>query len=253
MQFTHIGRIDTNPAAVDTLLRRIPSPVAGELVRALAARLDCIESFYESIRRSLEDSLIHKAAEKLRQTAYLFPITALECTSPFHSFQGREEVRQIKYVVEVFYYLEPVFAILAALAERWIAEGFNLELLSEERDDCTSFMPIGFDNFELVGTLNTSHTFYRTLTACSYKIDADNAICNLLIAKARSLSHDITLLPVQHPHGIDKPALEDEITGSLKMSAATLVKTSVLRKVFIANEVADRKMRSECEKLGRAL
>lgn len=247
MQCTHIGRIDTNPASVDILLRRIPSPIAGELVRNLASMPGCIESFYKSIHSSLEVGLVHKGATRLRNTVQLFPITTSERISLFDSTYTREEVRQTKYLVEVLYYLEPVFAILAALALRWIAEDFDLELPSEKYDEGVSFMPIGFHDLGLAADLST---FSSAL--CPLEVDSESDRLRL-ITKAKSLSRSIVLLPVRHPRGIDKPALKELINRSLKASAQALITASALRKIFIANEVADRKMRDSFNKLGRAL
>jgi hypothetical protein len=247
MQCTHIGRIDSNPAAVDTLLRRIPSPVAGKLVQGLASMPGCIESFYKSIHSSLEAGLIHKGATRLRNTVQLFPITTSERISLFDLAHTREEIRQTKYLVEVLYYLEPVFAILAALALRWLADDFDLELPLEKCSDCVSFMPIGFHDLGLTADLST---FSSALGPREFDSNSDRL---RLITKAKSLSRSIALLPVRHPRGIDKLALKELINRSLKASAQALITASALRKIFIANEVADRKMRDSFNKLGRAL
>ena len=115
---------DDGEAAIAEIRRRTKCAVVGDAVRVLAAVPGCLESFLSSLRPTFESGRVESAADQLREVG----ATEAESTLSFSDHlqwlsdrdYGQEDARQIRYVVEVFYNVEPVRAVLAAGATAWL-------------------------------------------------------------------------------------------------------------------------------------
>lgn len=98
--------------------------VAAELFRVLTSVPGCLEEFWSTIEPAFRAGLIQTAARKVFTTASLV-VRDTACL-PDHlkwldeSGVSREYNRQIRYVIETYYHIEPCQAVLAAVAHRWI-------------------------------------------------------------------------------------------------------------------------------------
>ena len=131
------GYADSRTAALDIAYRRIGSNVESELFNKLAQLQGCFEAFWVSVEPVFDSCLIRSAADELRrraseivQTTLCFPDHLAWLTAQNFS---REDIRQIRYIIESFYNLEPVFAVLGAIARRW-AEGAFRETIGPSED-----------------------------------------------------------------------------------------------------------------------
>jgi hypothetical protein len=159
----HIGRMDANPAVIDMLLRRIGSVFAGDILHTLASHRGCLELFCQSIRHALDTNHIHYAASQLRNSIELRLAPCPDHLSYLAAKYSREQARQIKYVVEVFYKLEPVFAILTALARRWITRQYGGDT-PVDLPDMDIPMCLGkIDFLDESHSAGAQHSFYRAL------------------------------------------------------------------------------------------
>ncbi len=130
------GYADSRTAALDIAYRRIGSNVESELFNKLAQLQGCFEAFWVSVEPVFDSCLIRSAADELRrraseivQATLCFPDHLAWLTAQSFS---REDIRQIRYIVESFYNLEPVFAVLCAIARRW-ADGAFGETMAPRR------------------------------------------------------------------------------------------------------------------------
>lgn len=119
-----IGCQDRSPALVPEICRQIGSSFAGDILIALNSIPECLAPFWISVCSIFEAGYVQSAAQELRHCAFSGN-RALARDSNHLAWltqQGysREDIRQIRYVVEVFHSLEPVFAVIGALALRWV-------------------------------------------------------------------------------------------------------------------------------------
>lgn len=107
--------------------RALGSSVESDALSALAERPDDLAAFWAAVSPAVERSMVRCAADEIRRTAdsaarqriklpdHLAWLTASGCS--------REDARQIRYVIEAFYHLEPAFAVLSAAAAKWAESG----------------------------------------------------------------------------------------------------------------------------------
>ncbi|MEN6355670.1 MAG: hypothetical protein ABFD83_01150 [Armatimonadota bacterium] len=250
----HIGRIDASPAVLDVVTRRIGSSFAGDILRILASHKGCLESFWQSISLSFETNHIQYAAARLRNGIDMGISPCADHLSYLAGRYSREQARQIKYVVEVFYVLEPVFAILATLAQRWIARQFCFDTPASDHvshcDDSDIPMCLGEIDFQ---SIEAPHLFYSALAkwpdyAAMVRNEIENTCdfaehASLAVREAQSLSEDITLSAPESAYCIDKGVMTRSIEQSSEMSAKVMVTATMLRKGFLIHEGGEREKR----------
>ncbi|MCE5197614.1 MAG: hypothetical protein ABFD54_10935 [Armatimonadota bacterium] len=120
---SHAGSQYHVSTPADILYRKIGSSVVGEIFDLPARASDCDNGFRELLANALDEGHIHDAASSLRENALLVARASFPMRYHFDWLKergfSREDIRQIRYVVEMFHNIEPVFAIIAALARRW--------------------------------------------------------------------------------------------------------------------------------------
>lgn len=108
----------TSPAEI---YQRIGSNIESDLLSALASVPGCLETFWAAIEPIWDSCLIRRAAEDLRKKTSRLAAESIRIPEQLDQLASdgytREDIRQIRYVVEAFYNLEPVFAVIAAIAQ----------------------------------------------------------------------------------------------------------------------------------------
>lgn len=254
----YIGHMDANPAVLDVILRKIGSGFAGDILRILASYKGCLESFWQSINHALETSHIQYAAFQLRHS---LEIGHLHCSSHLLNLEdrySREQIRQIKYVFEVFYTFEPVYAILAALAQRWIDGKRSGNTPAAGRikywpDINMPICPGKIDFADVNDNSGTQHLLYKALSkwpeyAAMVRKEIDNSRdaaerIRFAMYEAHALSADINIMPSDCFLPIDDVELEKSIHTCGQESACAIVTAIMLRKGLIMHEESEREKR----------
>lgn len=98
--------------------------VANELLTILSSTPGCLEEFWSAIEPAFNAGIIHQAAKEIRSTVSLIIRDAAHLPDHLKWLDeqefSREDNRQIRYIVEMFFHAEPCQAVLAAVAYRWI-------------------------------------------------------------------------------------------------------------------------------------
>lgn len=116
-------RLD-NKLALAELHRRIGCTFQGQVFNHLIAHPELLQAFVAAIQPLYNSRYIHGCAAELMRSVDTSnnPETATDYLSWLVSNGGsREDIRQIQYVVETFYNLEPVFAVLTATCGEWLS------------------------------------------------------------------------------------------------------------------------------------
>jgi hypothetical protein len=107
--------------------RALGSNIQSDALSALAERPDDLAGFWAAITPAIERSFITCAADEVRRTAdnFIKDHVALPDYLSWLASSGydREDSRQLRYVIEAFHHLEPLFAILAAAGAKWARSG----------------------------------------------------------------------------------------------------------------------------------
>ncbi len=139
-----IERLD-NELALAELHRRIGCTFQGEVFSLLIPYPELLQAFLASIQPLYDSRYIHGCAAELTRgvTSIKSPRMATDYLSWLvSSGHGREDVRQIQYVVETFHDLEPVFAVLTAACREWISgPGYEGDVLAPDCDPVCSGLP----------------------------------------------------------------------------------------------------------------
>ncbi|MCE5323486.1 hypothetical protein LLG46_09265 [bacterium] len=250
-----IGRVDANFAILDIILRRVGSAFAGDILHILASRKGCLESFLRSIHYSLDTNHIHCAAAQLCKSIEMSLLPCPNNLSYLANKYSREQARQIKYVVEVFYTFEPIFAILAALAQRWIARQYSANMPVDAHIDSSSNMdvPLCLSKIDLPNksySACTSPLLYSALAKWpDYAALVTKEIGNVhgfvektqyAMYRAEFLSESIDLSASESRLRINDHEAERSIRRCSEMSADTIVVATMLRNGFIVGEKSER-------------
>ncbi|MHB9038029.1 MAG: hypothetical protein ACYC64_15330 [Armatimonadota bacterium] len=275
----HIGCIDAHLAPIDRLLMRLECAVAGDTLRTLASVSGCLESFWASVSRSFETNHIQHAAAQLRRSTDMIPQPGTDHML-WLSSNGycREDIRQIRYVVEAFHGLEPVFAILASLASRWLSQAYfdtpigNICSLCHSQTIPPSYLgAIEFlndsDDLSCVDHLAARHgkpvaAFFKALAvwpgyAYMASMDVTAIECFAETAwnirlEAEDLASRIPMKPSQHPPWIDADAMRRSMTRCSVISSEVIAVTASLRNGFTLGEENERERRGARGGGGRA-
>ena len=245
---------------------------AGKTLRLLADVPRSLEMFVLSLQSAFTFGLIRSSASQLRKS------TTKDCSGLRFPDQlswlaengySREDTRQIRYVVEIFHHLEPVFMVIMALAARVMKTsdadaGSGSWALGSVEDDVLCSGPIQHLDektykkcldpiFEKFGF--PAHLFFRSLAvwpdfleniwACVERsIDADEyaVASNGLHAKVNSLAARIPLSRSSCVFGDE--CTNDAIENALSTSVDVMLIASSLRRAFLRTEVASRNKRA---------
>ncbi|MCE5314520.1 MAG: hypothetical protein ABFD49_08605 [Armatimonadota bacterium] len=243
------------------------SAIACDALRALASVAGCAESFWASVSRSYDTGHIHHAAAQLRRNAHLCIHSATDYMS-WLADKGycREDIRQIRYVVEVFCGLEPVFAIVTSLVNRWLSEAYfdaSVRTAYSSSYSCASAPfysgDIRFlnecDDLACVESLSGRHgepvhAFFRALavwpefarTACGEVSGMErfyDASRNIR-QEVEALSAGVPMRPCERPSDINTDALRLIISRCGIVSADVITAAAILRNGFIFGEESQR-------------
>jgi len=115
---------NTRTDLLDGIKRRIGSEIEPPAFDILREAPSCLDDLLVALSPLIDSCRIQSAAEKLRDEADRMTRGEVHFRDHLdwliHSGHSREDSRQIRYLVEAFYHLEPVFAIIAAVAHGWI-------------------------------------------------------------------------------------------------------------------------------------
>ena len=248
-------------------------------MRTLASTPGCLESFWASVSRSFDTNHVQHAATQLRHSTDRIPQPETDHMSWLSSNgYGREDIRQIRYVVEVFHGLEPLFAILASLASRWLSKAYfdtpigDVCFLCHSQTIHPSYLgAIEFLNdchdLSCVDRLAAKHgkplpAFYKALAVWpDYAYMACGEISTMqqfaetawdIRMEAEALASRIPIKPSEHPPWLDADAMRRSMSRCSAISAEVIAVTTALRTGFTFSEESERERRGARGGNGRA-
>ena len=261
MHQTTLTRASYNNTTKSEIIARLCSQtsatVAGEIIDVLANVPGCLESFWTSIEPAYTSCYVRTSANALRHAA------SLEAKSHFklpnhltwlheHEFT-REDIRQIEYVTEAYYNAEPRFAILAALALKWLNGCHTQSDLACSECDWNGTHPTFMSPISLTeqsSEINT-HKYYRAISIWpGYSQQVSDDFANLRMSSQDSLLRllmtiDKLIENIPFRQDNDVPIensfeLKSSIHHCLIASCEVILVTSALRRMFIKAETGAR-------------
>lgn len=250
-----INNNTTKSAIIARLCSQTSASVAGEIIDLLASVPGCLESFWTSIEPAYTSCYVRTSANELLHSA------SLEAKSNFHlpnhltwlqeHEYSREDTRQIRYVVEAFYNSEPRYAILAALALKWLCDTQSDLTCSE--CDWSGTHPTFNSPISLAeqSSVNNTHKFYRAISIWpGYSQQVSEEFSSQLRSSEDSLLRLMMILdklinniPIRPSNDIsieDSLDLKCSIHHYLIASREVILLTSALRRMFIKAETEAR-------------
>jgi|GEM_PF-2434254 len=265
----------TSPAGLlSKIYRRIGSNIDFDLLNVLASVPDCLETFWAAIEPMWESCLIRRAAEDLRKKASRLAAKSILIPDQLNALASdcytREDIRQIRYIVEAFYNLEPVFAVIAAIARVFCTSAQDppthtiLEcrlspgpvfaetiLIPDNADQIPPVFPCrhGIDqpSHSIVRALGNWPDYCRKLHE-----ELNNPACAVPFARVTDEvrtcldaigDYIVAFLDPYRP----KPSFGDNaipaVFRSMEASCEAIVLASVLRRSFIRSEILNRRRR----------
>lgn len=249
----------------EDILRRMRGVVKGEVFDLLGSVPGCLEAFWLALRPALDCYRIESAAASLREyCSTIIPNIARlpdELKWLKESGYSREDIRQIRYVTEVFYGMEPVLIIVSAIAYRWL-EG-KTPVVARARDICGEpvisarfFGEIEYaDSAKSIGCYERpNHPFYKALGVWPEFVlkvhgDMEPAILDHKYSESVSSTREITeelagnipILKYTRDSGINWHRLLSSLDNCIEASAEVVILSSILRQAFIRSEIATRR------------
>jgi len=265
----------TSPAGLPAeIYRRIGSNIEFDLISVLASVPDCLETFWAAIEPIWESCLIRRAAEDLRKKASRLVAESILIPDQLNALASggytREDIRQIRYIVEVFYNLEPVFAVIAAIARVFCtrAPGTLAQPILECRLSPgpvfagTILIPDNADQLPPVfpcrhGIDQPSHSIVRALgnwpDYCrKLHEELNNPACAVPFARVTDEvrtcldaigDYIVAFLSPCRPRPLFGDNIIAAVYRSMEASCEAIVLASVLRRSFIRSEILDRRRR----------
>lgn len=260
-------------ALLGDIYRGIGSNVESQALVALSSLPGCLESFWAAAEPVWSASLVRSAADELSRHAARLVGESVHL--PDHvdwltrSGFTREDSRQIRYVVETFANLEPVFAVLAVLARGWL-RGAGAEAPIQVGECLLSPGPVFTGSVLLAGDSDQlwrlfpdpggpearAHPFLRALCMWSgyaRKVhdDLNNPACALRFGEVIESVRECADSVAEPLVGFVGPCRRSSTAGilaaverSLQVSCDVIVLASALRRSFIRGEVRARTART---------
>lgn len=273
MRHTTLARANehiTDSVIISRLCPQINDTIAGGIIDLLASKPGCLQSFWSSIEPSFTSCHVHTSAKELRYAA------AIEVKEKIHfpnhlywlyeNNYKREDIRRIRYVIEAFSNAEPMFAILAALALKWLKRlHLQTDIAHCECDYSgtrpTFIAPISLaikpDANPSVVSKAQVHKFYKALSvwpgyAASVLDDPalytdtfmDSVIW--LMRELRQLADNIPMRLCDSVDVTDEDELVSSIHQCIAASCEVILISNSLRRAFIKAEVGGRVKRISC-------
>jgi hypothetical protein len=201
--------------------------------------------------------LVKSAAGQLQREAYKLLSDTLplpnHLTWMYQRGFSREDCRQIRYVVETFYNLEPIFSVLSVVAWKWLLKQTGSDSLPAK--SCTDFprtiFPEPIDYAEI--HKYPPHPFYRAIALWSEycdKIQSDisegsnwilfNTAVDFLRNRVEEIASRVSASTRPYSLTQDPSPHIIPIRQCLDDSCEVIVLTCALRRSFIKAEVAGR-------------
>jgi len=211
---------------------------------------------------------VDAVSDELRGKGALVASKTMEFSNHLRWFPGngfgREDSRQIRYITEAFYSVEPVFTVLSAIALQWV--GGKTPSITTAGEACagSGTRPWFHGRIAFADSYygpdvgyygNDNHPLYRAFAMWPVymtKIAADlaqtpftneykRAIAEV-DAKAEELAGQIPIPARERNYAIEHPRLIDCLNQCLIRSSEVVVLTCALRRMFIrAENIARRK------------
>ncbi len=261
----------SSAALLADIHRRIGSNVESELLRALASVPGQLEAFWAAVEPAVNCCVLRTAAHSVRSEATRSASRSVHLPDQLAWLSEggftREDTRQLRYIVEAFHNLEPVFAVLAVLAREWLRDsGFGVDLGGSECQlspgpiftGAILFPGDSSQIWRLFPEPDAPHTqphpFYKALSTWPRYLekvvsDLSNPACSVQFDGAvNSVRGSIGLAL---PGSGDKPAISPTkdaglaaaVERALVKSCEVSVLTAALRHSFIKGEVSARNRR----------
>lgn len=265
MHHTTLTRVNCH--ITDSLIiARLCSPtsetIAGEIIDLLASKPGCLQSFWSSIEPAFTSCHVRSAAKELRYAA------AIEVKNKIHlpnhldwlyeNEYNREDTRQIRYIVEAFSNLEPVFAVLAALALKWLENSGTQPNIVHSECDCSGTDPAFIAPISLADGLHSQvHKFYKALSvwpcyarkvlddSAGYIDTFEDSVAGLL-RQLKKLADNIPMQLYDDIYIAYRDELKDSICRCMVESCEVILLSSSLRRMFIKAETDARLKRITC-------
>lgn len=258
---TRANNHTTNSAIIARLCSQTSETITGEIVYLLANTPDCLQSFWSSIEPAFTSCYVRSAADELRNAAALEVKNSVRLPNHlqwlYEQGHSHEDTRQIRYVIEAFYNAEPMFAILAALAMKWLeCSDIQSDIVHSECDwngtHPTFITPIYLSGENGGIPFGTHiHKFHKALNAWPcYARKVSNDFVNHKNALEDSSVRLIQLLEKltdNMPMGVydnvqiaDRKELNESARRCIKTSCEVILLTSSLRRMFIKAETEAR-------------
>lgn len=250
--------------------------VVGEFAEVLAGTEGRLSDFWRSVRPCVDSGAVFAGAAELRRAASVLATTVLDFSDHLEwlrkSGHGREDQRQIRYVVEAFHYLEPVSAVLAVAAALWAMGHVLPEPVATTACTPVATQPVFTarllfahvpDTLVIPGTSrhpSSPHAFNAALAVwprylenvltemspVAYCSDWARALETMEVT-AFEIGDAIVAGGGRMPYGSSE-TLGEALLGCIRRSCAVTVTASALRRAFIAAEVRARESRTrECD------
>lgn len=276
----HTDCRDASEGLLAEIHRRIGSNIECEALNLLASMPGCLEPFWFSLTPALDARAVHVAANELRRTSSQSIRDGIRLPDHLARLSecgySREDRRQVQYVVEAFYNLEPVFAVLAAAALEWLAGGtggtarplpaarfeptcpaFSGRISLADEDEVRALGVRG------CGEERSIHPLYRALAVwprylCKVCEDLSSEANRHTCAEAAAaLARTMEFLPVRPlarsasvPLEVDVDRAIGLIRRCLAASFDAIVIATALRRTFIKAEIAGRARRIRAHTAG---
>ncbi len=239
----------------------------GDATDVLAAVPGRLESFSSSMHPALRACLVESGAERLRSAGRRESHAVLHF--PDHldwllrAGFTREDIRQVRYVVEAFYNVEPIHALLTACALEWVAGRNTAAEVSGERQCPGRVSTVVDGRIELVDDCNPPgcllqfvgrwerpcHSLFRALAVWPgylarvgddierfVKADAYTLAVETLRETARRLCGKMPVLGRTTDLNADCDDLGDTLDRCLSLSCEVILICSSLRRMFVNAE-----------------
>lgn len=247
--------------------RKTGGSVPGAIFNVLASVPGCLELFWNSLEPAFDSSLIRSAAGEVCRLASAGTVDMVSFSNHLdwlheHGY-SREDSRQIRYVTEAFFYLEPIYAVIAAVAVNWV-QGHGRLKISEDKASHHKYPGTQFTgtieyagSYESVNCIEPIiqrygtplHPFYRAMAVWpeyldmvwmqyesvleqSIFIDAVKSIKGVLDILARGIPMNECRVDLNSV----SPAFTATIMSCVDTSCEVIILTSALRRMFVRAE-----------------
>ncbi len=250
----------TDDSSLKYIKRYIGEYFPSQILDIISSSPGCVSSFMECFGSAFKHGDIYAASERLKMSAVaisrLIPLISDHLRWLYDEDYSREDIRQIRYVVEVFHNIEPIFAEIAAYFELWCSsrsfgKGSKLSTTSQQRVkylggiefpseiECQSQ---AISSIDLRGL--PLHPFYRALSLWPRYLDkVVGDIVNIDILSearkqiadtARHLAKTVNIDDECCDFGDKYRYLEIPVASALEVSCEVIIISTIIRRGFIS-------------------